>query len=74
MKIQANFKKLKMTTQEKINKIEKDKYNNYEHPNWKTIKEMNNIIRENRGDEYYLSYLEVSTKNIPDRNSFHLKA
>jgi hypothetical protein len=53
-----NEKKYKMTTQEKIDKIIQERYNNYTGVYKRSFKELHRMIRDKRGDEWFLNYLE----------------
>lgn len=54
-----------MTTQDKINAIIKKRYNNYEHPNWASLKKLHQIGRALRGDEAFLELLEKQERDHP---------
>ena len=54
-----------MTTQDKINAIIKKRYNNYEHPNWASLKKLHEIGRALRGDESFLEMLETLERESP---------
>ena len=47
-----------MTTQEKIDTLLKERYNNFKGDLWSVSKILHELLRKTKGDEAYLKFLE----------------